>query len=71
MTLDLKRAREALALTQKELADRLGVHVDSVRHWERGRVPMSKPASNLLERLLRQKRLKPSAFLSTVGVDAP
>lgn len=34
---DLKTAREALGLSQRALAERLGVSKDTLNRWERGR----------------------------------
>lgn len=40
MKMDLRTARVAAKMTQKEVADKLGASVASVCHWERGqRIP--------------------------------
>ena len=33
----LRELREAAGLTQRDLADKIGVHVDAVARWEQGR----------------------------------
>lgn len=45
MTNNVKSERVRIGLTQEELADALGIHVNTVRLWERGEC---KPSSNNL-----------------------
>lgn len=40
---DLKAAREALGLSQKALAERLGIPRNTWHRWERGLLPVEKP----------------------------
>jgi DNA-binding transcriptional regulator YiaG len=48
----IRRARKRLALTQEQLAGRLGVTVQAVRHWEQGRRAMQEPTVRLLKTLI-------------------
>lgn len=45
---DLKAIRQALGLTQKALAARLGVPTNTWARWERGGMPVEKPTLLLL-----------------------
>jgi DNA-binding transcriptional regulator YiaG len=47
----IKTLRKKLDLTQKELAERLGVHVITVTRWETGAFEPSGLAAKELERL--------------------
>ena len=40
--------KEVLEMTQKELADAVGVNLRTLQDWERGRTPMPKPVEILL-----------------------
>lgn len=43
MEVDVKKMREAKGLTQQALADRLGVHINTIQNWESGkRIPNTK-----------------------------
>jgi len=46
---DIKRIRAALGLTQRELAERLGVRPNTVTRWEMGLHKIPGPAARLLE----------------------
>lgn len=48
---EFKRLREALGLTQDQLAAELGVHRVTVARWETGEHKVPEPAARLLERL--------------------
>jgi ribosome-binding protein aMBF1 (putative translation factor) len=48
---ELTQAREALGLSQVELAQQLGVHPTMVNRWERGRAKMAPYLHLALERL--------------------
>jgi transcriptional regulator with XRE-family HTH domain len=45
----IKAARIAAKLTQVQLAQRVGVHVASVRNWEKGSVPSARLAQKIAE----------------------
>ncbi len=52
--------RQALKLTHVELAERLGVHHNTVARWERGEVPIERPRMvrvmlDVIEEDLRQE----------------
>ena len=56
--------REALGLTQKELAERLGVDKMSVSRWERGTVRPSTDSLAALEKI-RQKAVRNGVAITT------
>lgn len=45
----IRDARDAVALSQAELAQRLGVSARTVQYWESGKVPHPKNRRELLE----------------------
>lgn len=47
----IKAARIANKLTQEQLAEKVGVHVASVRNWEKGSIPQTAVAQRLAETL--------------------
>lgn len=51
----IKENREALELTQAELAEKLGVSKASVANWEQGRNKPSKTVLLLLDRLVNDR----------------
>ncbi|WP_338508921.1 helix-turn-helix transcriptional regulator [Pseudomonas poae] len=54
----LKAARKVLGLTQTEVADALGVSIDTINHWEAGKKPIP-------ERTIKKTNdLKPSDIKS-------
>lgn len=61
MTIDIKRAREALGLTQEAFADRLGLDQSTISLWETGRAPR-RIALLAVEALLRSEKLDPALF---------
>jgi transcriptional regulator with XRE-family HTH domain len=48
----IRSRREALGMTKKELADRVGVTEQAVRHWEDGRSFPGKSKARLVEQAL-------------------
>jgi len=50
----LRRARESLGWTQKELSDRLGVCRSTVSAWERGKRTPGETASRKLRELAKE-----------------
>lgn len=59
---DLKRIRQELGLTQKELAEKLGVTLVTVGRWEAGMRKISEPMARLIEWIaaeeLKKKRTR-------------
>ena len=49
----IRKARLRKGWTQQVMADALGVSVRSVKHWEAGTRPMSKPVLKLFRLLMR------------------
>jgi transcriptional regulator with XRE-family HTH domain len=45
-----------MGLSQRQLAEELGVHVMTVSRWERGARAIPEPVARLVERLNREKR---------------
>jgi DNA-binding transcriptional regulator YiaG len=45
---ELKQIRKRLGLTQPELADRIGVHWNTLARWERDEVPIRESMSRLI-----------------------
>ncbi len=54
----LRRARRAVGLGQREIAERLGTVQEVYRHWEKGRY---RPSKKFREAILE--------FLGTIGLD--
>lgn len=52
---DPREVRRELGLTQRELADRIGVTVKAVQHWEQGIRQPSGSSERALESLIEQK----------------
>ena len=48
----LRRIRKRLDLTQRELAEKLGVSANTVARWERDEVSIAEPAARLARLLL-------------------
>ncbi len=44
----LKEMRKELCLTQKDLAEAVGVNIRTLQDWELGRSPMPKPVEKLM-----------------------
>jgi DNA-binding transcriptional regulator YiaG len=55
---EFRRIREALKLTQAQLAAELGVHAMTVSKWERGVQRIPEPVARLVERLRRERKAK-------------
>jgi len=58
---DVQRLRRRMALTQAELAARLGVHKLTVSRWECGRVRVTEPMARLLGLLATRVPKPPKA----------
>ena len=50
----MKRLRTSVGLTQKALADLLGVHVVTVTNYERGSISISEPMARLTQRVIAE-----------------
>ncbi|KQV42554.1 MULTISPECIES: helix-turn-helix domain-containing protein [unclassified Rhizobium] len=61
------RARDALGMTARDLADRLGVHIDTVSAWERDR---SEPRTSRLFMLAGVLGVTPAWLIAGLG-EAP
>ena len=48
----LKVARQALGLTQEQLADEIGASLASVRNWEQGRCKVNRVAARQIQKML-------------------
>lgn len=68
-TLDIKTLRERLGLTQKELADAVGVQPNTVARWERGELRISAPMMDRLERVANSGRSTTVRRSSAVTLD--
>lgn len=64
---DLRRLRQALGLTQAELARRWGVAAGSVRNWEQRRAPIP----TWLTSRLRSEGWTPCKLAALPSVDPP
>ena len=58
--LQLKSLRERLGLTQKQLAEKLGVHWNSVARMEQGNRPITEATAKHTELLEQYEKLKKS-----------
>ena len=58
---DLRALRDALSLTQEELARDLGVTVSTVNRWEMGHVAPSRLAVRMIQVYAEQKGVKVGA----------
>jgi transcriptional regulator with XRE-family HTH domain len=53
---ELQRIREALGMTQAELADELGVHRVTVARWETGDRTIPEPVARLILRIRDERK---------------
>jgi putative transcriptional regulator len=60
---DVAALRQRLSMTQEEFAARFGVHVSTLRHWERGDRTPRGPALVLLNLIERE----PQAVMRALG----
>lgn len=63
----IRNARKVLGLTQRQLADRLGVSNTSISNWEKG---LSRPDADLIQELCRVLQLQPNDFYGTNEVNS-
>jgi len=62
----IRNARKSLGLTQRQLADKIGVSNTSISNWEKG---LSRPDADLIQKLCQILCLQPNDFYGTN--DAP
>lgn len=58
----IRSARKALGLTQRQLADMIGVSNTSISNWEKG---LSRPDADLIQALCNALHLLPNDFYGT------
>ena len=58
----IRNARKALGMTQRQLADRIGVSNTSISNWEKG---LSRPDADLIQKLCSALQLQPNDFYGT------
>ena len=63
----IRRGRKAAGLTQRQLADRLGVSNTSVSNWEKD---LSRPDADLIQALCAVLELQPNDFYGTEAVSS-
>lgn len=59
----IRQARKAAGLTQRQLADRIGVSNTSVSNWEKD---LSRPDADLIQKLCSALGLQPNDFYGAV-----
>lgn len=52
---DIKAARKALGMTQREFADAIDGNINTLRHWEQGVYKANKFAIKEINRLMKEK----------------
>ena len=58
----IRDGRKALGLTQRQLADHLGVSNTSISNWEKG---LSRPDADMIQKLCAVLHLQPNDFYGT------
>lgn len=58
----IRNARKSLGLTQRQLAEQLGVSNTSISNWEKG---LSRPDADMIQKLCDILRLQPNDFYGT------
>ena len=58
----IRKARKALGLTQRQLAEKLGVGNTSISNWEKG---LSRPDADMIQKLCDVLRLQPNEIYGT------
>ena len=58
----IRDGRKAAGLTQRQLADRLGVSNTSISNWEKG---LSRPDADMIQKLCESLHLQPNYFYGT------
>ncbi|MGL4756219.1 MAG: helix-turn-helix domain-containing protein [Aeromonadaceae bacterium] len=52
---EIKAARKAIGMTQREFADAIGGNINTLRHWEQGVYKVNKFAIKEINRLMEEK----------------
>ena len=65
----VKETAKALGMTQKELAERIGVNKDTLGNWARGAIETPKWAIKLFELLLIEKKFNTIKRLISEEID--
>ena len=63
----IRNARKALGLTQRQLAEQIGVSNTSISNWEKG---LSRPDADLIQELCRALNLQPNDIYGTADDQA-
>ena len=63
----IRDARKAAGLTQRQLADSLGVSNTSISNWEKG---LSRPDADMIQKLCTYFSLQPNYFYGTENAPA-
>ena len=63
----IRDARKAAGLTQRQLADSLGVSNTSISNWEKG---LSRPDADMIQKLCTYLSLQPNYFYGTESAPA-
>ena len=58
----IRNARKSLGLTQRQLAEKIGVANTSISNWEKG---LSRPDADLIQELCRALQLQPNDIYGT------
>ena len=62
----IRNARKALGLTQRQLAEQIGVANTSISNWEKG---LSRPDADMIQKLCDVLRLQPNDFYGTTNAE--
>lgn len=63
----IREGRKAAGLTQRQLADRLGVSNTSISNWEKG---LSRPDADMIQKMCEILCLQPNYFYGTENAPA-
>ena len=58
----IRNARKSLGLTQRQLAEKIGVANTSISNWEKG---LSRPDADMIQKLCQILNLQPNYFYGT------
>ena len=63
----IRNARKSLGLTQRQLAQQIGVSNTSISNWEKG---LSRPDADMIQKLCQCLNLQPNYFYGTENAPA-